>query len=85
MLGKLSWPFTVWVKGALHYTIPNPLDPAQAKYYLLALGLATGWLAAQAYVMTICLNYFGCAVGISQIVIGNTIGARRARFDLIWI
>jgi len=73
--GKATWIFTFWVKGILFYTVPNVHDPKYAKYYLLTLGLATLWLAAQAYVMTICLNYLGCALGISQIVMGNTLGA----------
>jgi len=73
--GKLAWLLTVWCKAMLFWTIPNVKERRWANYYYLTLGLATGWLAAQAYVMTICLNYLGCALGISQIVMGNTLGA----------
>ncbi|KAJ1622664.1 Sodium/calcium exchanger protein-domain-containing protein [Pavlovales sp. CCMP2436] len=75
VLGKVEWASSVWLKAMLFITIPNVHNPKHTKYYMLTLGLSMCWLAGQAYVMTICLNYIGCALGISQIVMGNTLGA----------
>jgi Ca2+/Na+ antiporter len=57
----------------LRISIPDPLRHPSA--HVLTLTLATAWLGAQAYAMTFCLDSLSCALGVSQMVAGNTLGA----------
>ena len=51
---------------------------------MLALLLSALWLSACAYVMTVCLDRFGCATGISSTVMGLTVGAVGTSFPNLY-
>ena len=66
--------------------LPRPSTPhiKWTNYYMLALLLSALWLSACAYVMTVCLDRFGCATGISSTVMGLTVGAVGTSFPNLY-
>mmetsp|Transcript_19659 Transcript_19659/g.50093 ORF Transcript_19659/g.50093 Transcript_19659/m.50093 type:complete len:698 (+) Transcript_19659:3-2096(+) len=84
-----SWWLIVFVllfplKAAIHLTIPDPSRARWSEWYMLSIVLAVTWLAILAYAMNAALEKIGCALGVSETVMGLTLGAIGTSFPNLY-
>jgi Ca2+/Na+ antiporter len=82
MLAKAIFILIVPLKAVFHFTIPDPAR--RADWYLVSLVLAVVWLAILAYTMNLALEKIGCALGVSETVMGLTLGAAGTSFPNLY-
>ena len=75
LCGRALFAALLPLKAPIHLTIPDVLMPRWADYYALTLVLATAWLSILAFLMNLALERIGCALGVSETVMGLTLGA----------
>lgn len=63
------------LKAAIHMTIPDISTARWARYCSLTICMAVVWLVLLAGLMNLTLAKMGCALGISETVMGLTLGA----------
>jgi K+-dependent Na+/Ca+ exchanger-like protein len=82
MLAKAIFILIVPLKAVFHFTIPDPAR--RADWYMVSLVLAVVWLAILAYTMNLALEKIGCALGVSETVMGLTLGAAGTSFPNLY-
>ena len=81
-LAKVLFIAIVPLKALFHFSIPDPAR--RADWYMVSLVLAVVWLAILAYTMNLALEKIGCALGVSETVMGLTLGAAGTSFPNLY-
>ena len=84
LCGRALFAALLPLKAPIHLTIPDVLMPRWADYYVLTLVLATAWLSILAFLMNLALERIGCALGVSETVMGLTLGAVGTSFPNLY-